>query len=71
MLQDPEIAAEVQKMMSDPTFKAQMKQYTSSPDFKNAMASATEQLEELSKDPLKMKKMEADFKSQTQKRIKK
>jgi len=48
-----------------------MKQYTSSPDFKNAMASATEQLEELSKDPLKMKKMEADFKSQTQKRIKK
>lgn len=66
MLKDPAIAAEVQNLMKDPTFKAQMKQYTNSPGFKDAMSSAAQQLEELSKDPLKMKKMEADFKNQMQ-----
>jgi hypothetical protein len=38
-----------------------MKKYTQDPAFKSAMGRAGEKVEELARDPVKLKKAEADF----------
>jgi len=48
-------------MMADPKFVSEMKRYTQDPAFKQAMGRAGEKVEELARDPVKLKKAEADF----------
>ena len=51
-------------MMKDPEFQRQMKQYTDSPSFKKAASMAASEIDRLAQDPVKLKQMEMEIKTQ-------
>ena len=50
---------QVQEMMADPEFKAEMEKMMNDPTMKDALQASKEYVEELSKDPKKLKEAEA------------
>lgn len=60
--EDPELAAEVKKMMEDPDFKKSMEKLTKTEQFKGAAEMAKYQMDELQKDPMKMRSVEEKIK---------
>lgn len=58
MLDDPEVQAEVKKLMEDPAFKAEMEGMMAKPEYQDVMKKAQDELAELSKDPAKLAELQ-------------